>query len=152
MSFYVVKQLPTPPPASYFSGAPWAKDQSLQQWINPRALELTYTCWSLAAFAEDQGDVGPPFRWDVERRTVIKAELNAAFFHIFGVGREDVEHVLDSFGLVRDREAFEFGEFRTKLLILDIFDRIQNAIDSGDTFESSLSPSPGSDEARHQPR
>jgi hypothetical protein len=152
MSFYVVKQLPTPPPDSYFSGAPWATNQSLQQWINPRALELTYTCWSLAAFAEDQGDVGPPFRWDVERRTVIKAELNAAFFHIFGVGREDVEHVLDSFGLVRDREASEFGEFRTKLLILDIFDRIQNAIDSGDTFESSLSPSPGSDEARHQPR
>jgi len=59
-------------------------------------LELTYTCWSLAAFAEDQATLAP---LSLGRRAtnVIKAELNAAFFHIFGVGREDVEHVLDSF-------------------------------------------------------
>jgi predicted RNA methylase len=152
MSMFVIKQLPTPPPEIYLDPAPWAQGQSLRDWITPRGLELLYTCWSLAPFAEDEGGAGWPFRWDAERRAVIKAELDAAFFHIFGLTPEDVEHVLDSFGLVSDRDLTEFGEYRTKRIILDIFDRMQNARDSGGNFESSLDPGPGSDEMRHQDR
>jgi hypothetical protein len=152
MSLFVVKQLPTPPPQSYLDRAPWSAGKTIAEWITPRALELSYTFWNLRQFAVDQGDIGAPFRWDGGRRAVIKTELDAAFFYIFGLRREDVEHVLDSFGLVRNRDISEFGEYWTKRIILDIFDRMQNAVDSGRAFESSLEPGPGSDEIRHQDR
>ena len=46
--------------------------------VVPRALELTYTAWDLEPFAQDCGWSGPPFRWDEERRFLLR-ELDAPF-------------------------------------------------------------------------
>ena len=35
----------------------------------------TYTAWDLSPFARDLGDDGPPFRWDEDRRFLLRAEL-----------------------------------------------------------------------------
>ena len=48
-----------------------------------RVLELTYTAWDLEPLAMDCGFDGPPFRWDEDRRFLIRAELDAAFFHLY---------------------------------------------------------------------
>ena len=56
------------------------------QWSNfirSRVLELTYTAWDLEAFAQDCGWSGPPFRWDEDRRFLLRCELDAAFFHLY---------------------------------------------------------------------
>jgi len=53
-------------------------------WILLRVLELTYTAWDLEAFAQDCGWNGPPFRWDEKRRFLIRCELDAGFFHLYG--------------------------------------------------------------------
>ena len=55
--------------------------ESLRKLIVPRVLELTYTAWDLEGFARDCGYDGPPFRWDEERRFMLRCELDAAFFH-----------------------------------------------------------------------
>ena len=75
-----------------------------QHWIRARVLELSYTAWDMEAFARDLGDGGAPFRWDEERRRLIRAELDAAFFHLYGLERDEVEHAMDSFGVLRDNE------------------------------------------------
>jgi hypothetical protein len=46
-------------------------------------LELSYTAWDLEPFAQDCGWSGPPFRWDEERRFLLRCELDAAFFHLY---------------------------------------------------------------------
>jgi hypothetical protein len=61
---------------------------SLRDWLLPRVLELTYTAWDLEAFAADCGWPGPPFRWDEDRRFLLRCELDAAFFHLY-LGSED---------------------------------------------------------------
>jgi len=48
-----------------------------------RLLQRTYTAWDLEAFALDCGYSGPPFRWDQERRFLLRCELDAAHFHLY---------------------------------------------------------------------
>ena len=112
-------------------------------------LELTYTAWDLEAFAQDIGDDGPPFQWDEERRTSIRTELDAAYFHLYGLERDEVEHVMDSFDALRRREEKPqtFGEFRTKRLILERYDAMVKAIRTGESYQTILDPPPG-----HGPR
>ena len=55
-------------------------------------------------FAGFLGDEGPPFRWDEGRRALIRAELDAAYFHLYGLERDEVEHVMESFDALRRRE------------------------------------------------
>ena len=57
--------------------------QTLHDWLLPRAIELTYTAWDLEPFAQDCGWPSPPFRWDEERRFLLRCELDAAFFHLY---------------------------------------------------------------------
>ena len=99
----------------------------------------------MEAFARDLGDDGPPFRWDEERRTLIRAELDAAYFHLYGLERDEVEHVMDSFDALRRREEKpqNFGEFRTKRLILERYDAMAEAIRTGEPYQTILDPPPG---------
>ncbi|GIW76102.1 MAG: hypothetical protein KatS3mg104_1165 [Phycisphaerae bacterium] len=57
---------------------------SPMMWFFPLyVLELTFTAWDLEPFARDCGYDGPPFTWDDKRRFLIRAELDAAFFHLY---------------------------------------------------------------------
>lgn len=49
----------------------------------PRMLELTYTSSDIDRYALALNYEGPPFRWDEERRYLIRCELDAAFFHLY---------------------------------------------------------------------
>ena len=90
-------------PVAFADPAPWSESTPVGAWILPRVLELTYTAWDLEPFAKDCGYDGPPFRWDPERRFLLRAELDAAFFHLYGIGRDDADYILDTFPIVRRR-------------------------------------------------
>ncbi len=38
-----------------------------------------------------------PFRWDEERRLLLRAEFAAAFFHFYGLNRDDTAYIPDTF-------------------------------------------------------
>ena len=59
----------------------------------------------MAAFAPDLGDDGPPFRWDEERRFAMRAELDAAFFHLYGIERDDVDYIMETFPIVKRKDV-----------------------------------------------
>ncbi|MHB1887248.1 MAG: Eco57I restriction-modification methylase domain-containing protein, partial [Acidimicrobiales bacterium] len=127
MTYFILKQIALPHPETFATAAGWKPAVSLAEWIRPYVLELSYTSHRLAAYAQDLGDDGPPFRWDPERRARLRAELDAAFMHIYGLSREETEHVLDSFFVVRKYEERDLGEFRTRRLVLDAYDRMAAA-------------------------
>ena len=113
MTYSCVKQLACPTPATFAEPAPWQPHCSLADWVVPYVLELSYTSWRLQPYAQEMGDVGPPFRWDPERRALLRADLDAAFLHVYGLTRPEAEHVLDSFFVVRKYEERDHGEYRT---------------------------------------
>ncbi|WBB52372.1 DNA methyltransferase [Verrucosispora sp. WMMD573] len=141
--YFLMKQLPVLPPGTYATEAPWQAGTDLGSWVTARVLELSYTTYDLGGFARDHGDDGPPFVWDRPRRALLRAELDAAYFHLYGVCREDVDYIMDTFKVVRERDEKAHGEYRTKGLILDTYDAMQHAIDSGKPYETVLNPPPG---------
>jgi hypothetical protein len=153
MTYFIVKQLATPEPAAFDAVPGWC-DAPLAAFVRPRVLELTYNSNRIAPYAVDvlggvpgETDPGPPFRWLPERREQLRAELDAAMLHLYGLERDDAEHVLDSFFVVRKYEERDHGEFRTKRLVLAAYDAIAQAAATGVPFASPLDPPPG-----HGPR
>jgi hypothetical protein len=148
LTYTYMKQFPVLPPERYDEAAPWDRGAgSLEAWITPRVLELTYTAYDIAAYARDLGDDGPPFRWDPARREMMRAELDAAYFHLYGIGRNDVEYIMDTFKVVRQKDEQAHGEYRTKRLILERYDAMADAIRTGRPYQTPLDPLPG-----HGPR
>jgi SOS-response transcriptional repressor LexA len=180
LSDFILRQLPILPPTSMSAPAPWAPQIQLANWLTPRVLELVYTAHDLAGFARDLGRDGPPFRWDEERRFLLRCELDAAFFHLylpaeanggwrraegetaeglarlkasFPTPRDTVAYIMDSFPIVRrkDEEKFD-GDYRTKRVILQIYDALAESIRTGQPYQTVLDPPPADPRVAHGPR
>lgn len=149
MSGFIVEQLPVVPPHTYGAAAPWEPKLSLQGWLLPRLLELVYTAWDLEPFARDVGYDGPPFRWHPDRRFLLRAELDAAFFQIYGLSRDDTCYVLDTFPIVRKNDEKAHSEYRTQRVLLEIYDALTEAIRSGRPYETQLDPPPADQRVAH---
>jgi len=114
----------------------------LARWLLPRVLELTYTAWDMQPFAKDCGYDGPPFAWDEERRFRLRCELDAAYFHLYGIGRDDVDYILETFPIVKRKDKQAHGPYRTECVILDIYDAMQQAMETGTPYRTRLDPPP----------
>ena len=83
----------------------------------------------MAPFARDLGYDGPPFVWDEEERRHLRARLDALYFHLYGLDKDDAAYVLDTFPIVRRQDETRFGSYRTRDLVLAYMD----ALSAGDT-------------------
>jgi hypothetical protein len=124
----------------------------LRDWILLRVLELAFTAWDLEAFAEDVGYRGSPFKWDPARRFLLRAELDAAYFYLYGLSHEDAGHVLDSFPIVRKDDEKAYGEYRTKGAILERYDAMEEAVRSGRAYVTRLDPPAADARVAHPPK
>ncbi|MCB1244362.1 MAG: hypothetical protein KDN04_16675, partial [Verrucomicrobiae bacterium] len=171
LSFFMVKQFPVLPPFAFAAENPWQPEGQIVDWLLPRVLELTYTAWDLEAFASDCGWSGPPFRWDEERRFLLRCELDAAFFHLylgpapewqqqpealtraFPTPRHAVSYIMDTFPIVKRKdEAKHNGNYRTQQTILQIYDSLCEAMQSGQPYQTLLNPPPADLACCHSPR
>jgi hypothetical protein len=125
LNYFVVEQIPVIE-ARGFSAK--VGRSTLAEFVRGEALRLSYTASDLAAFADDLGYTGPPFPWDEDDRRHRRARLDAIFFHLYGIGREDAEYILDTFPIVRRQDEAAFGRYRTKELVL----AYMNAVAAGD--------------------
>ena len=125
LTWYTVEQFPVIVSADYDRpfGATTGRDL-----VRDHVLRLTYTAHDMAPFARDLGHDGPPFPWDQEERRHLRARLDALYFHLYGLTREDAGYVLDTFPIVRREDEAAFGRYRTKELIL----AYMNALAAGD--------------------
>ncbi len=74
--------------------------------------------------------------WSEDRRYRLRIELDAAMFHLMGVQRSDVDYILESFNIVKRKDEAAFGLFRTKELILEVYDAMQTAMVDGERYLS----------------
>lgn len=125
LNLYILEQLPVLPPEAFDQVL---GGRRLADFVSEQVLRLTYTAVDLTDFARDLGCQGPPFRWDDEDRRHRRARLDALFFHLYGLGRDDAEYVLDQFPIVRESDRRCFGRFRTRDLVLAYL----SAITAGD--------------------
>jgi SOS-response transcriptional repressor LexA len=151
LTYSHLTQLPLLAPASYVRPPKWDDHVTTADWLTPRILELTYTAWDLQSFAKDCGWDGPPFRWDGERRALLRAEVDAAFFHLYGMERADVGYILQTFPIVKRNDERTYGEYRTERLILERYDALAHAIETGVPYQTFLNPPPADQRVTHVP-
>ncbi len=153
LTYFILKQLPVLRPSVFAEPASWSpRDVAVMDWILPRVLELTYTSWDLAPFAKDVGYDGPPFCWATDRRFLLRAELDAAFFHLYGISHDDADYILETFPIVKKNDERVHGQYRTKRAILEIFDALAQAIREGKPYQTRLDPPPADPQVAHPPR
>lgn len=142
MKFFVIEQLAIPTPDVLQQLCPWL-GASMRDWLATRVLELCYTNVELTQFAEELAFAGPPFRWLPQRRVLLQAEIDAAVLHLYRLTRAQAEWLIDSFTVLRKYEEGELGEFRTKRIVLDIYDAMVAAMQTGAAYRTALDPPPG---------
>jgi hypothetical protein len=68
---------------------------------------------------DEAGTVLPPFKWDDDRRLILRAKLDALYFQLYGVtDRDDVRYIYSTFPIVERQEEEAFGAFRSRELCL----------------------------------
>jgi hypothetical protein len=122
LNFFIVEQIPTLPPDAYDEKCPWAKSKKLEDWIADRVLKLTCTANDMRPLAEAADFAPGVWKWKEEERGKLRAELDAAYFHLYHLAREDVEYILGTFqGIANEDEEAE-GMGKTRELVLEAFD------------------------------
>ena len=136
LNYFVYKQLPVLPPDRY--------TEADLAFIVPRVLELTYTAHDLKPWADDlaaydprpAGQRGMPFAWNPERRAQLRSELDAYYARLYGLTRDELRYILDpadvmgddypseTFRVLKNNEMREFGEYRTRRLVLAAWDQL----------------------------
>ena len=119
LNFFIVNQLPIFPPDHYAGRCPWDRRTTLERWISDRVLKLTCTANDMEPLAEAAGFDPPVHKWLPDERADLVAELDAAYFRLYGMTRDDVEAILATFSGMKPEGAASLQRAR----ILHSFDR-----------------------------
>jgi hypothetical protein len=57
---------------------------------------------------------------------LLRYELAAAYFHLYGIARDDVGYIMGTFPIVKREDEKQHSEYRTKRVILEIYDEMLN--------------------------
>ena len=53
----------------------------------------------------------------------MRCELDALYFHLYGIERDDVDYIMETFPIVKRKDEAAHGEYRTKRVILEMFNQ-----------------------------
>ncbi len=132
LNFFIVEQIPTFPPDTYAKPCPWDRKQTLENWISERVLKLTCTAEDMLPLAEACSFAEGSFKkeysgrlnkWDEAERAELMAELDAAYFHLYGMNRADAEYILSTFKGIHDRRELLGDQCTTAQRILQLYDQ-----------------------------
>ncbi len=133
MNFFIVEQLPVLSPDAYEKMCVWDRKTTLERWISERVLKLTCTAVDMLPLAEaceftsgsfQQEYGGRLNKWDEAERATLMAELDAAYFLLYGIERDDAEYILSTFRGIHDRSRALAGGKSTAETILDVYDEL----------------------------
>lgn len=110
-------------------------------WVQPDWKEAYPEIdWAFSKGDEEGAQGGipfPPFKWDEERRAHLRAELDAYYALLYGLERDELRYILDpkevygedfpgeTFRVLKDKEIRQHGEYRTRRLVLEAYDRLR---------------------------
>jgi hypothetical protein len=152
LGFFILRQLPILPPTAYtpadidfiaprvlelvytaYDLEPFARDM-----LNDVGAETWRRWFPNHPLPQSPNDPIPPFRWDDPpgRRALLRAELDAYYAKLYGLNRDELRYILDpkdvygpdfpgeTFRVLKEKEERLYGEYRTRRLVLEAWDRM----------------------------
>jgi len=95
--------------------------ESIVEEIKLRVLKLSYTAADLNEFGEAFG-LSTPHRWDDKERFQLQCELDTIYAHLYGLEKEEMDYVMETFPIVKRKDISKYGSYRTKETILQLYD------------------------------
>lgn len=138
LTYTYLRQLPILPPACFSGPCPWSSRMTTSEWVSRRVAHLSCTSQSMKPMAVELLGSSQVLPWDPKMRTLFMAEIDAALFLLFGVTRGDLDYIMETFPIVKRKDIAAHGTFRTKEMILKVYDAMQSAIDAGAEYRSPL--------------
>ncbi|MCO6438185.1 MAG: hypothetical protein J5J06_13910 [Phycisphaerae bacterium] len=89
-------------------------------------LKLTCTAEDMVPLAVAAAFDKGIHKWNPTERAELMAELDAAYFHLYGLSRDEVEYVMSTFAGASKAEQFDFGDATTADLVLEAYDVLSN--------------------------
>ena len=144
MNLFIVKQLPVPSPDHI--------DEAIKWQLVKRVAELTYFNHDMDYFAKELSEqlseeqnaaLGgrlvkqEPWVFNVARRAQVQAEIDALVAKLYGLNDEEVRYILDpedvigtgcineTFRVLKESELRDLGEYRTKRLVLEAWNKLK---------------------------
>ncbi|MDX0442492.1 N-6 DNA methylase [Sinorhizobium medicae] len=126
MAMFVIKQLPILPASSYSSDD--------VAFISDRCVRLTFTSYAMQSFARKMDYTSKPCIWEPAERAKLRAEIDAFYAVKYGLSRNELSYLLDpadvmgggypseTFRVLKNKELKQFGEYRTRRLVLEAYD------------------------------
>ncbi len=124
MNFFILEQLPMFSPDFYEDRCPCDKKTKLVKWMSDRVLKLTCTAEDMRPLGE-ACDLDPPVhKWKEPERQELMAELDAAYFILYGIKRDDAIYILSTFQGLTDGGRIAVEDAPTVQRILEHYDRL----------------------------
>ena len=98
-----------------------------EKWISDRVLKLTCTADDMRPLAEAAGFKEDVHKWKEPERAQLRAELDAAYFHLYGLSRDDAAYILSTFQGLTDDDGPTLAPTSAASLILDFYDAFTGA-------------------------
>jgi hypothetical protein len=125
LSYFIINQIPTLQPHIHADRCPWDQRQSLEKWVSDRVLKLTCTSNDMIPLAEAAGLEPPVHPWKPAERADLMAQLDAAYFVLYGIERDDVEYILSTFTSASEAPPDMFGTVSVADKILKHYDQLR---------------------------
>lgn len=144
LTFGLAQQLAVLAPSAYSEGD--------GEFVGRRVAELVCTANDTASFLSDLGYQASRFTFDEDRRFWLRAELDALYFHLYGIERDDVDYIMETFPIVKRKDEQQYGCYRTKDAILEIYDEMARCREDGQEYQTRLNPPPAHPILAHSER
>ena len=139
--------------------APFATDCGYEeppfQWDEERRFlircELDAAFFHLYLPADEKGSWRPARKIDDCPYDETPEQLAELTGH-FPTPRDAVSYIMDTFPIVRRKDEKRYDEYRTKRVVLDIYDAMQEAASTGLPYQTLLDPPPADPRCCHPPR
>ena len=129
---------------------PWA-NRFLRVDLDTMAIHAQASSPYLPAYLGARGTAARICRHEV-RRFLLRCELDAAYLHLYGIERDDADDIMETFPTVKRKDQAAHGEYRTKRVILEIYDEMQRAMARGEPYQTRLDPPPADPRVAHAAR
>ncbi len=100
---------------------------STEKWISDRVLKLTCTADDMRPLAQAADFKEGVHKWKEPERAQLRAELDAAYFILYGISHDDAAYILSTFQGMADDDGPTLAPTSAASLILDFYDALAGA-------------------------
>jgi len=124
---YIFKQLPMPAPSEIKQSELLVDGarENLYDYLVDRSLKLIWTSNNLDGFGKVIESRPGPYKWDVEERRALRAQIDAAVAHMYGITRDEFKYILNSFEILKKLEEQKFGIYLREKECLRAFSQME---------------------------